>query len=124
VPATVRLESALNYTEHNHSGDIIMTKLKAALPALILALFSVSTAQAQVTLDISKITCEQLISWSITDPRNIAYWISGYYNGKRDSTIIDPQSFKDHADKVTDYCRGNRTRTVMQAVETVLGPAR
>ena len=98
-----------------------MTKPKVALPALVLALFTISTAQAQVTIDFSKITCEQLISWSITDPRNIAYWISGYYNGKRDNTIIDPQGFKDQADKVTDYCRGNRARTVMQAVETLQG---
>jgi acid stress chaperone HdeB len=102
----------------------MFTKSMFAVAGLILALFVAPTARAQVVIDVSKITCEQLISWSITDPRNIAYWISGYYNGKRDTTIIDPQIFKDHVDKVTDYCRGNRARTVMQAVEIVIGPAK
>ena len=101
-----------------------MTKPILVIAGLMLTLIASPAARAQVALDVSKITCEQLINWSITDPRNIAFWLSGYYNGKRNNTVLDTQSFKDNVDKVTDYCRGNRTVTVMQAVETVLNPAR
>jgi hypothetical protein len=101
-----------------------MTKPMLAIAGLMLTLSAIPSARAQVALDVSKITCDQLIGWSITDPRNIAMWISGYYNGKRNNTMLDTQKFKEHVDKVTDYCRGNRTVTVMQAVETVLSPAK
>jgi acid stress chaperone HdeB len=93
-----------------------------AIAALVLTHLGTPAAQAQVLLDVSKITCEQLITWSVTDPRNIAMWIGGFYNGRRNNTVIDTQSFKDNVDKVTDYCRGHRAVTVMQAVETVLSP--
>jgi hypothetical protein len=50
-----------------------------------------SAAQAQVTVDVSKITCEQFVGYKITNPRNISMWLSGYYNGKRGNTMLDTQ---------------------------------
>jgi acid stress chaperone HdeB len=98
-----------------------MTKTKVALPALVLALFTVSTAQAQVLIDVSKITCEQFILWKVTDPDKIALWLSGYYNGKRGNTIIDTKSLEENENRVKDYCRANNLKpTVMQAVEALM----
>jgi acid stress chaperone HdeB len=99
-----------------------MMSFRLAMLGLTFSLLSIGPAPAQVTIDIAKITCDQFILWTVTDPRYIAIWLSGYYNGKRNNTVIDPQALKDNSDKVTDYCRGNRARTVMQAVETVLVP--
>jgi acid stress chaperone HdeB len=50
---------------------------------LLLTLLAVTNAQAQVTIDVAKITCDQFTAYRITDPHNIAIWLSGYYNGKR-----------------------------------------
>jgi acid stress chaperone HdeB len=97
-----------------------MTMLTIVLPALALALLSAPAAQAQVTIDISKITCEQLLLWKVTDPEKIAYWLSGYYNGKRDNTLLDTSTFEQNVNKVKDYCRSNYNTTVMQAVDAVL----
>jgi hypothetical protein len=77
----------------------------------------VQPLQAQVTIDVSKITCEQFILFKIMDPEKIAYWLSGYYNAKRDNTVIDPQVFTEIFDRMKDYCRSNLKLTVMQAVE-------
>jgi acid stress chaperone HdeB len=76
-------------------------------------------AQAQMTLDVSKITCDQFVGYKITNPRNIALWLSGYYNGKRGNTIIDTQELEQNSEKVQDYCRLNPKMPVMQAVEAV-----
>ena len=46
-------------------------------------------------------------------------WLHGYTNGKRNNTVIDQESLKEDGAKIRDYCRGNRERTVMQAVEVV-----
>lgn len=101
-----------------------MTNSKAVVAGLLFFLTTVVAAPAQTMLDVSKITCEQFLLYKITDPNNIAIWLSGYYNGKRGNTVIDVQGLQDHLSKVTDYCRSNYTTTVMQAVETVVGAAK
>ena len=60
-----------------------MMKFKINILSLILFFLIISAAQAQVTVDVSKITCEQFRGYAITDPNNIALWLSGYYNGQR-----------------------------------------
>ena len=58
---------------------------------LIFALETVPAARAQVTIDVSKITCNQFIDREVGDPRDIAIWLSGYYHGKRGETTVDTQ---------------------------------
>ena len=76
-------------------------------------------ARAQVTLDVSKITCDQFAGYKVTNPQNIAIWLSGYYNGKRDNTILDTQNLIANAKKLRDYCIRNPQTLVMRAVETL-----
>ena len=58
------------------------------------ALTAAGPAQAQTTIDISKITCEQWLAFKVADPDHIALWLSGYFNGRRDNTVVEVQSFK------------------------------
>ena len=98
-----------------------MVKFKINILSLILFCLIISAAQAQVTIDVSKITCEQFRGYAITDPNNIALWLSGYYNGQRGNTIVNVQVFKENLEKVKNYCITNPKVTVMQAVEAILG---
>jgi acid stress chaperone HdeB len=99
-----------------------MTRLQFTLAATMLALVSWSSAQAQVMIDVAKITCDQFTLYKITDPRNIAIWLSGYYHGQRNTTTIDTQQLNDNLRKITDYCNLRPQETVMHAVESVFGP--
>ena len=92
------------------------------LSGLIFALQTAPAARAQVTLDVAKITCEQFTGYKITNPQNIAMWLSGYYNGTRGNTTLDTQGLNANAKKLSSYCIKNPKMLVMQAVETVLGP--
>ena len=94
---------------------------KVVLLISILLLSSNQTAQAQVTVDVSKITCEQYTSHKITNPQNIAIWLSGYYHGKRDDTTLETQTLIANAKKVRDYCFRNPQTSVMDAVEKLFG---
>lgn len=89
----------------------------AVLSGMTAVLILVQPLKAQVSIDLSKITCEQFILFKVMDPEKIAYWLSGYYNAKRDNTVIDPQVFTEIFDRTKDYCRSNFKLTVMQAVE-------
>jgi acid stress chaperone HdeB len=97
-----------------------VTNPKLAFIALILAVFSASRAQAQVTIDVSKITCRQFILYEVTKPEYIAIWIHGYYSGKHDSTLVEVQQLKANADRVEKYCREHLDETVMRAAATLL----
>jgi hypothetical protein len=96
-------------------------KLMLVASGLMLVLNTVPAARAQVSLDVSKITCDQFTGYKITDPQNIAIWLSGYHSGKRGNTILDTQALAANARKVQDYCIRNPQVPVMQAVETLLG---
>ena len=100
-----------------------MAKLVLIASISMVLLGPVTKAQAQVTIDVAKITCDQYTSFKITDPENIAIWLSGFYNGKRDKTVVDTQGLKDDAKKVWDYCIRNPKIPIMSAVESVLKPA-
>jgi len=101
-----------------------MSRLGQAWLTLSLSVVAVLPARAQVTIDVSKITCEQYILFTVADPKDIAMWLSGYYNSKRNNTVLDTQEFRDHGKKVMDYCQLNLKSTVMDAVEKVLGVKR
>jgi acid stress chaperone HdeB len=87
-----------------------------AISAVLLAW----AAQAQTTIDVSKISCNQLVTAKVASPDYIAIWLSGFYNGKRNNTIMDVQQLQDNAQKVRTYCLYNGKGTVMEAVEKVL----
>src|SRR5262245_17441537 len=105
-----------------------MLRVIRFLPALALALGltlaveRVPAARAQVTLDISKITCDQYNAYKVTNPQNI--WVNGYYHGKRGDVTLDTQGLVENARKLRDYCRRNRQALVLEAVETLFGKER
>jgi acid stress chaperone HdeB len=86
-----------------------------------LLVFVQMPTQAQVTVDVSKITCEQFFMNTITFSQYAVMWFSGYYNGKRSNTIIEPEAMKKNEEKVKLYCFQHRETTVMDAVKNVLG---
>jgi len=96
-----------------------MTEWKRVVAGLIFAAASGAVAQAQTSIDLAKITCEQYVLQQVTDPRNIIVWMSGYF-AKRGDTVIHVQEFEEDAKKVTDFCRANFKMTVMEAFEKVV----
>ena len=47
-----------------------------------------------MTIDASKITCDQYIHHKVGEPRTIAAWLSGFYHGKKNEVLIDTQGFQ------------------------------
>lgn len=70
------------------------------MSGLLLVLSTASSAQAQVTVDVTKITCDQYVHSKIASPRMIAAWLSGYYNAKLDNQVIDLQTFEANSEEV------------------------
>lgn len=84
------------------------------------ACLSISAAYSQVTIDVSKITCEQFLHNKVASNRTVAIWLSGYRSGQRNDPVVDTQAVARNVGKVTRYCDKNRSVLLMQAVEASL----
>jgi acid stress chaperone HdeB len=96
-------------------------KARLLLTSALLMFVQITAPKAQVMVDVSKITCEDYFMDKITFSQYVVMWLSGYYNGKRNNTIIDPDAAKKNEEKVNQYCYQHRETTVMDAVKNVLG---
>ena len=97
--------------------------LKLAISGGILVAALASSTQAQVTIDASKITCDQYVHSKIATPNYIAAWLSGYYNAKRNNRLLDTQALQDNVSKLQNYCyeEKNFKVPVMSAIEELFG---
>jgi len=97
-------------------------KARLLLTSALFLFVQVPTMQAQVTVDVAKITCQQIVMGELPwTQRDVVLWLSGYYNGRRNSTIVEPETITKDEEKVTQYCYQHRDTTVMDAVKIVLG---
>ena len=78
-----------------------------------------ATVQAQVTIDITKITCNEFLAGQLTDSRSLAIWLNGYVNGAHGKTLIDPLSVGEN--NLIDYCVSHTNALVLDATRNVVG---
>ena len=95
-----------------------MKRMSNAIGAL---LFLCSSSQAQTSIDVSKITCEQYSLFKVSDPQKIAIWLSGYYHGMHKITVLDKQRLEANAEKLTEFCYLYRKTQLLEAVRKVVG---
>jgi acid stress chaperone HdeB len=96
-----------------------MNTPKIILLGSLLVLLAAAPAGAQVTIDVSKITCEQYLLARVATPEKIAIWLSGYFNGRRANTVLDVKQLEASEKKLTEHCRSNYPMTVLQAAEQI-----
>jgi acid stress chaperone HdeB len=75
-------------------------------------------AQAQETLDMTKITCNQFITGEITDPRAMSIWFSGFFHGMRNNTIVDVPALKEEEIDLHIYCSSHIHEFVLEVVKS------
>jgi hypothetical protein len=104
--------------------------------------FATVSAQAQVSIDVSKITCDQYVHDKIPTPDFasfsavgslearamlsrwlIAAWLSGYSHAKTSNLNIALESFEENVNKLNNYCYDEKNFKVpiMEAIVRVLG---
>jgi acid stress chaperone HdeB len=98
----------------------LIVKARLLLSSILLMFVQIPAPRAQVTVDVVKITCEQLLMAALPfTSRDVVLWISGYYHGKHDNTIIEPDAIKRDADKLNNYCFQHGETTVMDALKNM-----
>src|ERR1700692_871044 len=95
-------------------------KIRFLMAATLLAVLLPATSQAQVTVDVAKITCKQFLLDAVAPTKSVAMWLSGYYYGKHGGTVVDFGALRREADKGEALCRLNLDMPVMDAGEGAL----
>ena len=84
------------------------------------AFVQIPAPQAQVTVDVAKITCEPLSMEELPfSSREVILWLSGYYHREHNNTVIEPGAIKRDANSLNRYCYEHGEMTVMNAVKNM-----
>jgi len=84
--------------------------------ALAAAAFAVP-ANAQVTIEMSEITCKQFAGYDADTQDFVANWMRGYFSSKNNITVIDSRYVRRNTDKITRYCKKKPNSSLMDAIQ-------
>ena len=85
--------------------------------AWALTFTSIAPAKAQVVLDLSLITCKQLLDSDPDRQALIGSWMSGYFSASKNISTLDFRYVKRNRTVVGKYCKTHKSDTLMNAMQ-------
>ena len=76
-----------------------------------------SAAKAQVVVDISLITCKQLLESDQERQTLISSWMAGYFSASKNLNVVDFRYVKRNGNVISKYCKTHKSDTVMNAMQ-------
>jgi acid stress chaperone HdeB len=91
--------------------------MKSVLIALLILLsVAAAPARAQGILDLSLITCKQLLNADADMQRLISSWLAGYISASKNLSVVDFRYTERNTKVVGSYCKTHKSETVMNAL--------
>ena len=90
---------------------------KVLLCLAVAMTFAPGSSQAQVTLDMSRITCADYVAMAPAQARIFSAWMSGWFNHKWGYTTMGLDDFARNVASVRQWCTTSPQATVMGALE-------
>ena len=76
-----------------------------------------SAAKAQVVVDLSLITCKQLLDSDQERQTLISSWMAGYFSASKNLNVVDFRYVKRNGNVIGKYCKTHKSDTVMNAMQ-------
>jgi HdeA/HdeB family len=76
-----------------------------------------SAGQAQVTLDVTQVTCANYLAMSPNQAREFFAWMSGWFNQRFGYITVGFDDFARNIASISQWCSGNPQATIMAALE-------
>jgi acid stress chaperone HdeB len=73
--------------------------------------------QAQVVVDLSLITCKQLLESDQERQTLISSWMAGYFSASKNLNVVDFRYVKRNGNVIGKYCKTHKSDTVMNAMQ-------
>jgi hypothetical protein len=84
---------------------------------LIAAAILPSAAQAQLMIDMNRLTCAQFLAMSPQQSRIYAAWMSGFFNQKTGYAWVDLNAYERNLANVRQWCATSPGETVMAGLQ-------
>jgi len=78
---------------------------------------TIAPAHAQVVIDLSLITCRQLLESDAERQILISSWMSGYFSATKNLNELDFRYVRRNTKVVGNYCKTHKSDTVMSAMQ-------
>jgi HdeA/HdeB family len=95
---------------------------KLALTLAFASSLYAGAAQAQVMIDMQRITCADFLAMSPGDATLTAAWLSGWFNQKMGYTTVDIKAYERNVENVTKWCGSNPKETLMSGLQRATSP--
>ena len=93
-----------------------MTRMIVAT-TLLLACGVAIPARAQAVLDLSLVTCRQLLESDAERQALIGSWMSGYFSASKNLDTLDFRYVERNRRVIGNYCKAHKSETVMSAMQ-------
>jgi len=95
-----------------------MKRLSLAAAAMVIALSATSNARSE-PVDMSTITCGQLMAMQADEVSFILTWVVGYMAGTEEELSMDPDALGKTVTDTVAYCQENQEMSVLNAAKEV-----
>ncbi len=96
--------------------------MKLQLISTVLALLLLpAAANAQVTIDMGAIKCNQYLAMTPSTSDDFSAWMSGWFSYKTGRTFVDLALHQRNIARVKDWCKYNPQESVMAGLQKTTG---
>jgi len=87
------------------------------LAGVLAAAAVAAPASAQVTVEMSEITCKQFGEYDPNTQAFVSEWMAGYFSATKNLVVVDERYVKRNTTKILAYCKKKPKETLFKAIE-------
>jgi hypothetical protein len=92
------------------------------LGSLVIGIFIVPiAANAQLTIEMANIRCEQYLAMTPAQSRDFSAWMSGWFSYQLGKTTVDLVAHQKNIENVKAWCQYHPRETVMSGLKNATG---
>ena len=95
---------------------------KLAFGLAMVGMFAPSLVQAQVAIDMGRVTCGEYLAMSPETADIFSAWMSGWFNQKNGYVSVDLDAYHRNVDNVKAWCANNKASSVMGGLQAAKMP--
>ena len=92
---------------------------KLFFAGVVAAVTMVAPASAQVTVDMSEVTCKQYAEYDADTQAFVGNWLRGYLSAVKNLSTVDSQYVARNTSKVQAYCKKHPKDTLLKVGEKI-----
>ena len=96
-------------------------RLRLICTAFAISLLPVA-ANAQITIDMGAIRCDQYLAMSPAQSRDFSAWMSGWFSYQTPRTFVDVALHQTNIANLKAWCQYHPQDSVMIGLQTAIGP--